>query len=103
MFSEWYFLSFRFSDQSCVRISHLSHSRMLATWPVHLIILDLITLIFGEAYNLWSSSFYSFLQSSATSSPLEPNILNSVFWDTLNPCSFPSVRDHVSHPYKTTG
>jgi hypothetical protein len=44
--------------------------------PVHLILIDLITLIeLGEEWKLWSSSVCSFLQTSVTSSPFGPNIL----------------------------
>jgi len=44
-------------------------------------------------------SLHNFLHPSATSSPLGPNILLS----THNKYSYLSVRDQVSHPYKTTG
>ena len=39
-------------------------SSILATWPAHLDLLDLITLtILGERYKLWTSSLWSLLQS----------------------------------------
>jgi hypothetical protein len=34
-------------------------SSMCACWPTHLILLDLITLIFGLQYNLWRFSMFS--------------------------------------------
>jgi hypothetical protein len=46
----------------------------------------------------------NFLHSPVTSSPLGPTIpLRTLFCDTLSLCSSLSVRDQVSHPYKTTG
>jgi len=72
---------------------------MRVTFPAHLILLDLITrTILGEEYRSLSSSLRSFLHSPITSSLLGPNILiNTLFSNTL------SLRDQVSHPYKTTG
>ena len=73
-----------------------------ATFPTHLILLDLIT-IFGEQYRSLSPSLCSFLHSTVTSSLLVPNIfLNALFSDILSPRSTLSVSDQVSHPYKRT-
>jgi hypothetical protein len=68
--SEWS-LPFRFSNQKFLYISQLP-VRVTCSAPI--ILLDLITvIIFGEEYNLWSSSLCSLLQSPATSTVL--NIL----------------------------
>jgi hypothetical protein len=57
-----------------------------ATFPVHLILLDLITRItFGEQYRSLSISLCSFLYFPVTSSLLGPNIiLSTLFVSTLS-------------------
>jgi hypothetical protein len=58
----------------------------------------------GEEYKILSYSLCSFLHSPVTSSLLGPNVLlNSLFSNILSLRSSLSVRDQVSHPYKTTG
>jgi hypothetical protein len=76
---------------------HLSVSPIQATCPAHHILFVLITrVIFSEQYRSWSSMLCSLLHCPFTSSLLGPNIL-------LSACPFFSVRDHVSHPYETSG
>jgi hypothetical protein len=77
--SEWS-LPFRFSNWNIVCISHLFHACYMSR---HLILLDIITLIFSEVYKLWSLSLCSLLKSTATSSLLGPNILLSTLWIIL--------------------
>ena len=77
-------------------------SSIRATCPAYLFLLDLITrIIFGEEHISLSSYLCSFLHSPVTSSLLGPNIpLSSLFSNTLSLCSFLSVSDQGSHPYK---
>ena len=94
-------LSLRFPYQIAV---HASPLPICATCPVYLIHLDFITrTILGEQYRSLSSSLYSFLHSPVTSSLLSPNILNTLFSNTISLCSSLNASDQVSHPYKITG
>jgi hypothetical protein len=65
-------------------------SPMRATWPAQPT-LDLITLIFCEAYKLWSSSLCSLLQSPATSSLLGPYVPLSTLFSNPSVCFLPFV------------
>ena len=94
--------SLRFPQQDPI---HPLSSRIRATCPAHLILLDFITrTILGEEYKSFSSSLCNLLHSSITSSFLGPNILlNTMFSNTLSFLSSRNVNDQISHPYKTTG
>jgi hypothetical protein len=78
---------------------------MRATCPAHHIRLDLTCLMISvDEYKSRSSSLCKFLHSPVTSSLLGPNILlRTLFSNTFSLYSSLSVRDQVSHPYKTTG
>jgi hypothetical protein len=54
-------------------------------------------------YKLWSSSACSLPQLPDTSSLLGPNILITLFSNTLNLCSSLGVRAQVPRPHKTIG
>jgi len=94
--------SLRFPHQDPI---HPLSSRIRATCPAHLILLDFITrTILGEEYRSFSSSLCNLPHSPVTSSLLGPNILlNTLFSNTLSFLSSRNVSDEVSHPYKTTG
>jgi hypothetical protein len=99
--SEWS-LSFGLFHQNLVHFTFPSHACHMPCLP-HSPWLDLISGIWGE-YKLWSSSLCNFLHSPVTSPLLGPNILlRTLFSNTLSLCSSLSVRDQVSHLYKTTG
>jgi hypothetical protein len=81
MSSEWS-LDFRFSDQNLVRISHRTYACYMSRLSHPL---EVMTLIFGEACKLWSSSLCSLLQPAAASSLFGPNIpLSTLFSHTLS-------------------
>ena len=89
-FPQWS-LSFRFPHQNpvCPLLSPIH-----TTFPAHLILLNFITqMILGEEYRSLSSSLCSFLHSPITLSLLGPNILNTLFSNTLSLCSSLNVSD----------
>jgi hypothetical protein len=79
-------------------------SSIRATCPAHLIADLVILIILVKEYTSHSSSFYSFLHTTVTLSPFGTNILlSTMISNTLGLCSSLGVRDHVSHPHRTTG
>jgi len=76
-------------------------SPIRATWPAHLIFLGFFTrTILGEQYKSLSSSLCGFFHSPVTSSLLGPNILNTLFSNTLGPRSSPSMSATRTPTYK---
>jgi hypothetical protein len=70
---------FQFFQTKILYTFPIYHTR--ATFPTHLILLDLITLItFGVSYKLWSPSLCSHLQPSTGFSCFGPNILLSTLF-----------------------
>jgi len=74
-----------------------------ATFPTHLILLNLPQTIFGEEYRSLSSSLCSFLYSPATLSLLGPNpLLSALFSNTLSLHSSLNASNQDADPYKVT-
>jgi hypothetical protein len=82
--------SFRSPYQNPVRTPP---SPVRATWPAHLIFLDLITrIIFGDEYRSLSSSSCSLLHTPVASSLVGPNILlSTLFSNTLSSSNHPCI------------
>ena len=97
--SKWS-LSLRFPHKNIVYASPLTHTCYIPR-PSHSSQF-IIPTILGEEYRPLSSSLCSVLHSPVTSSLLRPNILNTLFSNTLSLRYSLNVSDQVSHPYKTT-
>ena len=66
------------------------------TYPVHLILLDLISRkVFGEEPRSWSSSLHSLLHSPVTSSFLGPNVFLSYRKPRFSTCSRTAVLGRI--------
>jgi hypothetical protein len=90
-------LPFTFSDQYFVRKYCLS-SPVRVTCPVHLMLLDLVTLIiFGEAYKLRSSTLCSVLQPPETCSLSGLSIPSAPCSQTSSVYVFPLVWETKFH------
>jgi hypothetical protein len=77
---------------------------MHAARPTHLILLDLVMLIFGEEKNCGALPIMQLSQPLVYSSLLDQNILLSILSSyALNLCSSLNVKDKASHPYETRG
>ena len=93
-------LSFSLTFPIQIHISVFCLFLTRTTFPIHLIILDLITqTIFGEEYISWSSSICSLLHSPVTSSLLDPNILLSTYSWMLSGYLFPSMLATKFHTH----
>jgi hypothetical protein len=78
---------------------------MRATFPVNLILLDLVILIIllYIIYFITSYEAYYAVLCSIISPLFGPNtLLSNLISNTLSLCSYLNVRDQVSHPCKTT-
>jgi len=94
-------IPFMFADQNFVCIPHRSHACYILC-PSHPPWLHHPNNIWW--HKLWNSSLCNIFQPPTTSSLLSPNILLSILSsDTSNLCSSLSVKEQVSHPYKTRG
>ena len=89
--SKWFFLS----GFPTITLYKPLLSPIRATWPYHLILLDLITrTIWGEQYRSLSSLLCSFLHSPVTSSLLGPNfLLSTLFSKTFSEQSHCLCKD----------
>ena len=119
-FSYFFYLSLNFLNRFDIRIGlsegHFPvgllvkilkaplHSLNLAIWHAHLNFLDLTTLtILNERCKQWSSLLWSLLHSPLLYLLGSYIRLRILFSNILSLHSSLNVRDHVSHPYSTTG
>ena len=90
------------STLSAKSLHALPFPRTCVTCPAYYVFLRFVTLISGEEYKPWSSSFHCVspdrvsLQPPVVSSVLDPNIfLSTLYSDTISLCSSFDVGDHV--------
>jgi hypothetical protein len=74
-------------------------SFICTTCPVHLILLDFITVpTSGKGYKLWCSKLRNFSPAYVTSFPLYPNtVFSTIFMNTFGQYSSINMKYKVSH------
>ena len=93
--------SLRFPQQDPIHHPVLTHTRHMPSPSHSNRFYHLHNIGWGE--KSFSSSLCNLLHSPVTSSLLGPNILKTMFSNTLSFLSSRYAKDQASHPYKTTG
>jgi hypothetical protein len=96
--SKWS-VPFRFPDQNCLCISHVSHAYRMSC---NLILLLIKFILFGEEYRLWSSPFVIFSRLLLIPLSYAQMLSSAPCSQTVNMRSSLRVGNELSHPYITT-